>query len=312
MIDFAQRCVKPQVTAHPPVADSSKEGTRETSVHARCGVAGARDPLRGGCFGRRLRRPTSTGAHAAVTASAFEAASSQSGVETLRSHHRRVGHRPHVGGARSAPVGRRRVDAARILGGRRRVGPRDGGGARLGQGAAHAQRDGLGESSTSPPADVKSERRAPAAQLTRSHAHHHDRAARQRRSRCLHSPPAFVHMWTDVDGTSRLDESTLRGFGRAERGGRCRPAVDAAVPREVSAVLFAALPVGWVGQWHPSPHPQWVIPLRGRWFLETQDGSRVEMGPGDVHFGQDTDRPRSTGRRVTSPAPSATSRACRC
>ncbi len=57
-------------------------------------------------------------------------------------------------------------------------------------------------------------------------------------------------------------------------------------------MLFAALPGGWVGQWHPSPHPQWVIPLRGRWFLETQDGSRVEMGPGDIHFGQDLETAR--------------------
>jgi hypothetical protein len=30
-----------------------------------------------------------------------------------------------------------------------------------------------------------------------------------------------------------------------------------------------------------------VVPLSGRWFIETQDGSRVEMGPGDIHWGQD-------------------------
>lgn len=112
------------------------------------------------------------------------------------------------------------------------------------------------------------------------------------------TPPAlpFVHMWTDVDGTSRLDESTLRGFGLQSVGGGADPQWMRPFPGEVSAVLFAALPVGWVGQWHPSPHPQWVIPLRGRWFLETQDGSRVEMGPGDVHFGQDTDTAAIDGK----------------
>lgn len=105
------------------------------------------------------------------------------------------------------------------------------------------------------------------------------------------SPPAlpFVHMWTGLDGRSRLDESMLRGFGLQSVGGGADPQWMRPFPGEVSAVLFAALPVGWVGQCHPSPHPQWVIPLRGRWFLETQDGSRVEMGPGDLHFGQDTE-----------------------
>ncbi|MDQ1121825.1 hypothetical protein [Microbacterium trichothecenolyticum] len=104
-------------------------------------------------------------------------------------------------------------------------------------------------------------------------------------------PPVlpFVHMWTGLDGRTRLDESALRGFGLQSVGGGADPQWLRPFPGEVSAIVFAALPVGWVGQWHPSPHPQWVIPLRGRWFLETQDGSRVEMGPGDIHFGQDTD-----------------------
>ena len=104
------------------------------------------------------------------------------------------------------------------------------------------------------------------------------------------APPVlpFLHMWTGLDGTSRLDASVLAGFELQSVGGGADPQWMRPFPGEVSAVLFAALPVGWVGQWHPSPHPQWVVPLRGRWFLETQDGERVEMGPGDLHFGQDT------------------------
>jgi hypothetical protein len=59
-------------------------------------------------------------------------------------------------------------------------------------------------------------------------------------------------------------------------------------PGAVKAVWFNVLPVGWVGEWHPSPAPQWVVPLSGRWFVETQVGIRVEMGPGDIHWGADT------------------------
>jgi hypothetical protein len=58
-------------------------------------------------------------------------------------------------------------------------------------------------------------------------------------------------------------------------------------PGEVEAISLAVLPVGWVGEWQESPKPQWTVPLSGHWFIETQDGSRVEMGPGDIHRGQD-------------------------
>ncbi|MGN7967825.1 hypothetical protein [Microbacterium sp. 22296] len=113
------------------------------------------------------------------------------------------------------------------------------------------------------------------------------------------SPPTlpFVHMWTGLDGRSRLDESLLRGFGLQSVGGGADPQWMRPFPGEVTAVLFAVLPVGWVGDWHPSPHPQWVVPLRGRWFLATQDGARVEMGPGDIHFGQDLDTDEIAGDR---------------
>ena len=55
----------------------------------------------------------------------------------------------------------------------------------------------------------------------------------------------------------------------------------------VKAIWFNVLPVGWVGDWHPSPSLQWVVPLSGRWYVETQYGTRTEMGPGDIHWGAD-------------------------
>ncbi|MEH2311750.1 MAG: hypothetical protein V7K35_10190 [Nostoc sp.] len=54
-----------------------------------------------------------------------------------------------------------------------------------------------------------------------------------------------------------------------------------------ATITFSVLPVGWVGNWHENPKPQWVIPLSGRWFVETMDGQRVEMGPGEISFGED-------------------------
>ena len=45
--------------------------------------------------------------------------------------------------------------------------------------------------------------------------------------------------------------------------------------------------MGWVGEWHENPKPQWIVPLSGQWFVETMDGNRVEMGAGDISFGAD-------------------------
>ena len=52
-------------------------------------------------------------------------------------------------------------------------------------------------------------------------------------------------------------------------------------------VLFTVQPVDWVGEWHENPKPQWIVPLSGKWFVETMDGKRVEMGAGDISFGGD-------------------------
>jgi hypothetical protein len=102
------------------------------------------------------------------------------------------------------------------------------------------------------------------------------------------SPPQvpYYSLWTGPDGTS-VTSCALAGFEMQSVGGQAAPMWMRQIPGEVTAVFFVVLPVGWVGEWHESPKPQWVVPLSGRWFIETQDRSRVEMGPGDIHWGQD-------------------------
>jgi len=61
-------------------------------------------------------------------------------------------------------------------------------------------------------------------------------------------------------------------------------------------VMVTVQPVGWVGEWHENPRPQWIIPLSGRWFVESMDGTRVEMGPGEISFGEDQNTRKTDGR----------------
>ena len=112
-------------------------------------------------------------------------------------------------------------------------------------------------------------------------------------------PPVmpFFHMWTGFDGASRLDRCVMTGFVLESLGRGAAPQWIRNCAGEIAAVKFAVLPKGWVGEWHESPKPQWVTPLAGRWFLETHDGTRVEMGPGDIHFGQDQGTREDAGRQ---------------
>jgi hypothetical protein len=64
-----------------------------------------------------------------------------------------------------------------------------------------------------------------------------------------------------------------------------------------ATVLVTVLPVGWVGDWHENPKPQWIIPLTGRWFVESMDGVRVEFGPGALAFGEDQGCREADGRK---------------
>jgi hypothetical protein len=103
------------------------------------------------------------------------------------------------------------------------------------------------------------------------------------------SPPAmpFWEMKPDADGRSTIEQKTLADFVMDSVSGGAAPIWMRKFEGEVKAVWFNILPVGWVGELHPSPALQWVVPLSGQWFIETQDGTRIEMGPGDIHWGAD-------------------------
>lgn len=97
---------------------------------------------------------------------------------------------------------------------------------------------------------------------------------------------SYWHVWTDENGISRQKKCKINQFEK-EGMGDIEKQWNAHILDDNAHVLFSELPVGWEGDWHENPEPQWIIPLSGRWFVETMDGQRVEMGPGDVSFGAD-------------------------
>jgi predicted outer membrane protein len=108
----------------------------------------------------------------------------------------------------------------------------------------------------------------------------------------------YWHVWTDDKGVSHQKRCEFSTFKLQSISKGAAPSWIDKQSTPGAAVLVVVQPVGWVGEWHENPKPQWIVPLSGRWFVETMDGTRVEMGPGEVSFGGDQNtRPDARGRR---------------
>jgi len=112
-------------------------------------------------------------------------------------------------------------------------------------------------------------------------------------------PPTvpYWHLWTDDDGVSRQTRCAMTSFDLKSIAPPATPQWLGEKTQEKSTVLVTVLPVGWTGDWHENPKPQWIVPLSGRWFVESMDGQRVEMGAGEISFGEDMDTNDGKGHR---------------
>src|SRR5262245_25676516 len=112
------------------------------------------------------------------------------------------------------------------------------------------------------------------------------------------APPAVFYwsVWAGTDGATHISRCAMTGFALRAFAPPAAPEWTRPLPEEVTGITFAVQPVGWVGEWHENPKPQWIVPISGRWFVETTDGGRVVMGPGEVSFGGDQ------GARASTPS----------
>ena len=96
----------------------------------------------------------------------------------------------------------------------------------------------------------------------------------------------YWHLWRDAECVSHqtrcmLTDFDLKGVGDAA------PQWNNARDRSEATVVHTVQPVGWVGEWHENPWPQWIVVLSGRWWIESMDGTRIEQGAGEFSFGED-------------------------
>ena len=107
----------------------------------------------------------------------------------------------------------------------------------------------------------------------------------------------YWHVYVDDEGTSRQQRFELSDFELKGIGATVEPQWNDRMEPSKAGVTFTVLPVGWVGDWHENPKPQWIAILTGRWFVETMDGHRVEMGPGELMMGEDQNTKERDGRK---------------
>ncbi len=106
----------------------------------------------------------------------------------------------------------------------------------------------------------------------------------------------YWHLWTDAAGVSHQARCALTGF-ELKGVGPADPQWNDKQGNNPSTVVFTVQPVGWVGEWHENPAPQWIVVLSGRWWIESMDGTRIEQGAGEFSFGEDQNCNETEGRR---------------
>ena len=107
----------------------------------------------------------------------------------------------------------------------------------------------------------------------------------------------YWHLYTDDDGMSRQTRCAMTAFESKSMQPPAAPQWQGQKHHDGMTVMVTVQPVGWEGTWHENPSPQWIIPLSGRWFVESMDGTRIEMGPGEISFGEDQGTRERDGRK---------------
>jgi hypothetical protein len=97
---------------------------------------------------------------------------------------------------------------------------------------------------------------------------------------------AYWHLWTDDHGVSRHTRCEFTDFKTGVLGPGDSPQWNDKLLDDGNAFL-TVLPVGWRAGWHINETAKWIFILSGQWYVESMDGERVVIGPGEFSFGGD-------------------------
>ena len=96
----------------------------------------------------------------------------------------------------------------------------------------------------------------------------------------------YLRIFADSDGCSHFETVNIE----MKMNDYAPPAspLYTSSPESANASVFLELPVGWYGDWHPTPVRQWLILMSGECEFETGDGQCCRRKAGDVVMLDDT------------------------
>ncbi len=97
----------------------------------------------------------------------------------------------------------------------------------------------------------------------------------------------YTRIYADAAGESQFEEVEIE-LREADFAPSAEP-MDLSAPIEAARLMFATIPVGWVGERHTAPRRQFFVQLTGVIETEVSDGRRVRTGPGSVTLIEDTE-----------------------
>lgn len=90
----------------------------------------------------------------------------------------------------------------------------------------------------------------------------------------------FLRIFADEQGCSHFETREIDM--QAKDYAPPAPSLNASNLKSADNSVFLELPVGWYGNWHPTPVRQWLILMTGVCEFEVGDGERVTCRAGDV------------------------------
>ena len=90
----------------------------------------------------------------------------------------------------------------------------------------------------------------------------------------------YLRIFADEKGCSHFEIKTI-GL-EAKDYAPPAPSLNTSVAKSADNSVFLELPIGWYGDWHPTPVRQWLILMTGSCEFEAGDGEKVIRKAGDV------------------------------
>ena len=95
-----------------------------------------------------------------------------------------------------------------------------------------------------------------------------------------------VRLFADSEGETHLEDMEVE-FSITDFAPPAKP-VGVAQPIPATQLVFIHTPLGWAGDWHPSPARQYCLVVSGELEFTVTDGATRRFGPGEVVLMEDT------------------------